>query len=235
MAMTLSNNPPSDVEILLEKLADENRDISDRADELIGGADRCEVKDEEQAGKATLLAKMLNETIKLAETRQKQAKAPHMTLANAAFDFFKPTLSELGVAKQAVLNRLDMFRREQERKAEEERRRLEEEARKRQEEADRIAAVAKTDEDLDLAIESEREAIAAGIQAALVTAPKPIQSAFGHTASARKEWQFKVIDPLKVPREYLSVNEQAIRAAVRGGMRQIAGVEIFETTKTVVR
>jgi hypothetical protein len=235
MATVLSNNPPSDVEILLERLADENRDISDRTDELIGGADRCEVSDEESAGKATLLAKMLNETIKTAETRQKAAKLPHMVLANAAFDFFKPTLSELGVAKQSVLTKLDRFRLEQERKAAEERKRLEEEARKRQEEADKIAALATTDDDLDLALEREEAAQDAARAAATLAAPKPIQSAFGHTASARKEWQFKVVDTAKVPREYMSVNEQMIRAAVRGGARSIPGVEIFETTKTVVR
>jgi septal ring factor EnvC (AmiA/AmiB activator) len=234
MATVLSNNPPSDVEILRDRLTEENRDLIERVEELTGGADRCAVTDDETAGKAALLVKLINETTKTATDRQKEAKRPHAELADAAFGYFKPILGDLAGAKTATLTKLDRFRQEQERKAAEERRRLEEEARKRQEEADRIAAKAKTDTDLDLAVEVEQQARAAA-EAAAVVAPKEIRSSYGHLASARKTWDYRIIDPSQVPSAYMMVNEAAIKVAIKGGARKIPGVEIFEKTQTVVR
>lgn len=44
----------------------------------------------------------------------------------------------------------------------------------------------------------------------------------------RKQWTFKVVEPSKVPKKYLIVDEKAIRKAVKDGERSINGVEIFE-------
>ena len=44
-----------------------------------------------------------------------------------------------------------------------------------------------------------------------------------------------VVDPMTVPREYLVVDEKAIRAAVRAGVREIAGVRIYEDVEMAVR
>lgn len=44
----------------------------------------------------------------------------------------------------------------------------------------------------------------------------------------RKNWTYEVIDPTKVPREYLTVNTTAIGIAVRQGVREIEGVRIYE-------
>jgi hypothetical protein len=234
MATVLSNNPPSDVEILRDRLAEENLDLIERVDELAGGAERCAVTDDDTAGKAALLVKLINETTKTATDRQKEAKRPHAELADAAFGYFKPMLGNLANAKTSTLAKLDRYRQEQERKAAEERRRLEEEARKRQEEADRIAAMAKTETDIDLAVEVEQQARQAAEQAATV-APKEIRSNYGHLASARKTWDYRIIDPSQVPSAYMMVNEAAIKVAIKGGARKIPGVEIFEKTVTVVR
>lgn len=57
----------------------------------------------------------------------------------------------------------------------------------------------------------------------------------GNMASASVKWTHRVTDPDKVPRQYLMVNEAAIKAAVAGGTRSIAGVEIFEAAKTAFR
>lgn len=228
------NAPPLDVDILRERLAEQNADLSQRVDELLGGAVRCNVMNDEQAGKATLLVKLINDVTKLAESRQKEAKRPHAELADAAFGFFKDWLKQLAHAKQSTLQKLDHFRDEQERKAAAERRRLEDEARKRQEEADSLAAIAKTDTDLDLAVEVEQQGRAAAEQAAVV-APKEIRSSYGHLASARKTWDYRIIDPNQVPSAYMMVNEAAIKVAIKGGARKIPGVEIFEKTQTVVR
>lgn len=44
----------------------------------------------------------------------------------------------------------------------------------------------------------------------------------------RKQWTFNVVDPTKVPKKYLIVDEKLIRADVKAGVRAINGVEVFE-------
>lgn len=45
---------------------------------------------------------------------------------------------------------------------------------------------------------------------------------------ARKVWKFELINANEIPREYLMVNETAIRRAVLEGAREIPGVRIYE-------
>ena len=65
-------------------------------------------------------------------------------------------------------------------------------------------------------------------------APKGIKTDFG-TSSSKWVWRFKVTDSEQVPRQYLTVDEQAIRRAVAEGARSIAGVEIYEEEALSVR
>jgi len=51
----------------------------------------------------------------------------------------------------------------------------------------------------------------------------------------RKDWVFEMEDENLLPREYLMVNDQAIRAAIKAGIRKIPGVRIFEKSSTTFR
>lgn len=62
----------------------------------------------------------------------------------------------------------------------------------------------------------------------------PVRTADG-TASVKRVWKFEVKDVASIPREYLLVNESAIRKAVAAGIRVIPGVEIFEDTQIAIR
>lgn len=62
-----------------------------------------------------------------------------------------------------------------------------------------------------------------------------VSMATGNKASASVNWTHRIVDPDKVPRQYLMVNEAAIKAAIKGGTRKIEGVEIFEAAKTAIR
>jgi hypothetical protein len=62
-----------------------------------------------------------------------------------------------------------------------------------------------------------------------------VMSFSGVKATASTKWVHRVIDPEKVPRQYLMVNEAAIKAAIAGGMRSIDGVEIYEDVRTAIR
>lgn len=55
------------------------------------------------------------------------------------------------------------------------------------------------------------------------------------SAHLRKSKDFKVVNPALVPREYLTVDERAIRDAIKRGIQEIPGVIIFDDTDVVLR
>lgn len=98
--------------------------------------------------------------------------------------------------------------------------------RKQQEERAKILA----QQEKDLKRKTSPKSIAAvetQTQAALQTvqAPTGIRSAWSHT----------ITDHTLVPREYLSVDEAKIKAAIKEGVRIIPGVKIEQVASTVIR
>lgn len=226
------NQPPSPVEALLIEIEATSSDLTERASELAGGAERCVVNDDDTASRATLLAKQINEAIKVATDRQKAAKEPYRVLADAAFNWFKPTLDKLDTAKRATLGKLDAYRRQREAEAEAKRKAAEDAARKAAEEA----AKAKT---LDDAFDAKVRLEAAQAQAAAVVVPE-VRSAYGHVATGRKTWDYEVANAEAVPRHFLQINHDAIRAHMKARQKDkpptpIPGITFFEKTTTVVR
>jgi hypothetical protein len=50
-----------------------------------------------------------------------------------------------------------------------------------------------------------------------------------------KVWKFEVLNTALVPREFLIVDETAIRRAIAAGTREIAGVRIYQEDQLRVR
>lgn len=62
-----------------------------------------------------------------------------------------------------------------------------------------------------------------------------VASASGAKASAGTKWVAEVVEIDKLPRHYMLANQTMIDAAVKGGIREIPGVRIYETAKTSLR
>lgn len=72
-------------------------------------------------------------------------------------------------------------------------------------------------------------------QAPVLEVPETkIQTEAG-TSTIKSEWTHKIIDAGQVPREYCSPDDKLLKAAVKAGIRTIAGCEIFEDFKAAVR
>lgn len=54
-------------------------------------------------------------------------------------------------------------------------------------------------------------------------------------AHGRKAWTFEVENEPEIPREYLEVSTKKINDAIRGGIRQIAGIKIYQKDTTTFR
>lgn len=105
----------------------------------------------------------------------------------------------------------------------------------------RLLLAAKRKADAEAEEKARREAAAfdepppAPVVVAPVKDVARVVSFSGAKASASIKWTHRVTDPNKVPRQYLMVNEAALKAAVAGGARSIEGVEIFEDVRTAIR
>lgn len=110
-----------------------------------------------------------------------------------------------------------------------------EEARKLQEEKENIEnekkqlAIQKADEDaaFQRKIQADREENE--------RKEKEKQLEEDKSKNLRKDWDFEIVNSALVPREFLTVDETMIRNAVKKGIREIAGVRIFQHEKVVLR
>ncbi|MDD5304787.1 MAG: hypothetical protein PHS14_16955 [Elusimicrobia bacterium] len=55
------------------------------------------------------------------------------------------------------------------------------------------------------------------------------------STTVKKVWTFKVLDLDAVPRAYLVLDESRVREAIRQGVREIAGLEIYQDESLSVR
>ena len=83
-----------------------------------------------------------------------------------------------------------------------------------------------------------REAAKAAAEAAglsVVAAPAAKVATDAGTVSMRQTWDFVILDASQVPEQYKVVDPAKVRAAVKAGVRNIPGVDIFESATAVVR
>jgi hypothetical protein len=190
-------------------------------------------------GKRTDLVKPLNDQVKLVNEYAKEITAPLIE-------------AEGHVKRQMSLFAAAEYERRmaEKRKLDEDRRKADEEARKKAE-AERKAIQEKADEEAramamfgakadPLAAEKE----AAELQAKLDREQKEREKSHrdqvcGLEASrpknTRTEWRFEIEDPSQVPRDFMAVDETAIRRAIVAGARTIPGVRIFSELVVVAR
>lgn len=78
--------------------------------------------------------------------------------------------------------------------------------------------------------EAEEKGVAAPtvIPPAIPKTDTIVRTETGTTAFAKRPWKFEIEDHEKVPREYCMPDNQKIRDAVKMGVREIPGVRIFE-------
>lgn len=229
------NNPPSDAAILRDQLGETHAELAKRADELIAGVSRMPpaIEDEATEKRAIEFAKQIGAHEKLCDGTRKAIKQPYAEAVKIVDAFFGGMVDPLKTGRDVVLRKLTAF---QTAKAEAERKAREEAARIAQEEAAKAIAAVETNADLDNAIAKEEQAVAA-VQATEATTAdlSRTRGTFGSTASLRTTTEFEVTDLSQVPRQYLMVNEPSIRAAIKGGVKAIDGVRIYQKQSTVVR
>jgi hypothetical protein len=206
------NAPP-----LAERLEIDHASLAAQADEAAALVpdELAPVASDEDAGAYAETAKALKGVASIIEAARKKEKDQILKDGRTIDSFFAAMADKVKKAADRVIAEINQFQRiklEAERKAAKER-----------EEAERKAAAL-----FD-------ETPPAPVTPVVVKEAARVTSITGAKASASTKWVHRVTEPEKVPREYLMVNEAAIKAAVSGGTRHIPGVEIYEDVRTAIR
>jgi len=201
--------------------------------EMSKQAEALSITDAASAEVAVELASRAKKAVKQIESARKSFVEKPKQYAKEVDGLAKFFATKLEAIASVVGEKHAQFQRKQE----EERRRLEEEARK---EAERLRKAA--EEEARKAAEEAKangEEPPAPVQVEITAPAVPktdnvVRSQAG-TAHVRQDWKFAIENVAAVPREYLMVDERAIREAVKNGVREIPGVRVFQETKTVFR
>lgn len=206
------NAPP-----LAERLAIDYAELMERAQDGANQApaDRAPIGNDEDAGVYTEDASALKHLAASIEKARKAEKDQILKDGRAVDAFFAGMADPIKATTDKIVGEINRWQR----------------AKLEAERVAREAADKKAREEAALFDEPAPVAAAPVVvkEAARVT------SFSGVKATASRKWVHEVIDPAAVPRQYLMVNDAAIKAAVAGGLREIPGVRIYEDVRTSIR
>jgi len=185
---------------------------------VVALANRITVETVKQEEKAYDGLKEISSALKHIESERKKITKPLDDSKKAIQTLFKQLKAPFEEADGIIREKILDFHEEQERIAELERLALEKKQREAEERAAKLRLQGK-----------EKAADRAEIKAeeleeeAEYTVPEVAASTV-----VTKRWTFEITNESKVPREYCSPDLRLIRQAVRDGVREIAGVDIYE-------
>jgi hypothetical protein len=238
------NRPPQplDATLLLDWLEPELEPLRPRAAALVAAVERFKaahvpIRDDDEQGNAAEFVRQLRAFVKAAEDLRRQLGQPYLDCTSTLNTAFKKLEASVITGREAVDEALTQYARM---RALEERRRREAEAEAKRKAAELAELQARKsgagDPTWDRAVDTAQRAEKAERAAAAGPADlSRVRGDMGAVASLREHWDYEVTDADAVPRLYLHINPAAIRAAIAGGAREIAGLRIFDASKVQVR
>jgi hypothetical protein len=249
------NQPPvdyNDPDILQARLEREYADMLARFAELELGAAKVPIKiatDSEARSVVDWVAQQCKTLITQAERAHTKEKAPYLAGGRTVDRFFNDRIKRLnntiGPIQRRVQTYFDLKKAEIRRREDAERREAERRRQVALEEAQRLAREAAAREQLGdrrgainlakAARDQEDNAAVAEAQAGAPPAPVHIHGEYGATAFAREVWTYEVMDPAAVPLGYLTIDDAAVKGAIRDGIREIPGIRIYQDERFTIK
>lgn len=206
--------------------------LAGRAAELVMAANDLLVTDEASQKNAIDLTAQIKAAFDLIETDRDDLVRPLFTLTRGYNGQFKAVTDPLQAAEKKLKTLILAFQRAEQKKID-----------------DAAAAQAKADREAQEKYEREQAEHEAAQEAADVgeedvtipTAPvpppapapppptnAPAYGNYGAKATAKQKWVHEVEDLSAVPLKYLTVDDRAVKQAIKDGVRKILGVRIFD-------
>ena len=194
------------------------------------------IGDDVMVGHATDFTKELRDEINATDATRTRIKAPVLHAQRLIDGGAKKLTDKLAAASTTVTSRITEYLRKKEAAlrvaAEQEAARLQAEAEARIAEAQATATIEAHDSAVE-AIEQAQAAVA-------VAEAKPLEltrtrSAGGGLTGLKDNWVYEILDLTKVPAHLLTINDAAVKLAVKQGSREIPGLRIWNDAKAFVR
>ena len=193
-----------------------------RANSRLVLAEKFVISNDVQLELAAEERKAAKNAMKQLEEKRVAITAPLDVAKKAVMDLFRAPQQLLQHTVELYDDRIRGYQEQRAAEAAEARRTAEKIA---QQERERIAAEAAK-------LQAEGNSVAAVLvsqTAAMVVAQPPPAPVKTVAVQMRESWEFEIVDPTAVPREYLSIDETKIRGVVRSlkGATNIAGVMVY--------
>jgi len=195
---------------------------SARLVEVKSKAAALQVKNDASASIATAMAGSVKRLSKSIDEQRKSLVEEPSSYVKAVNSMAKMFTEPAGQIERLLKDKLSGYQAQRElerRKQEEEIRRAQAELYRRQQEEAKTANV-----------EPPPPPVPIPIRAETVT-----RSDTGASAHVRKVWKAEIVDAAQVPRAFCSPDMKLLNEAVKGGLREIQGVRIFEDLQTILR
>lgn len=218
-----------DLEIAKSKLNAES------VKDLVKQAEAFTVSNDEEAEQGVALAMQSRKIHNAIENARKAIVRPHLDFQKAVKTYSDSFSTELKKMERTVLTKVESF---QTKKRMEEVRLHAIKMKKEKEERDRIEAENKKIEAERKRIEEENKKLEKPIPvpapvpvkppepAPFIPAPQKISVADG-VSTTELVWSYKIEDEAIIPRNWLVIDERAIKQSIKAGIRAIPGVKIY--------
>ncbi|MCJ8334441.1 MAG: hypothetical protein MJH10_09405 [Epibacterium sp.] len=240
------NNPPSDAQLLKERLESITTPFMQRIEQFDNALPRVVINSPETAAKAAEMLKQINALSKALEEQRKAEKDPYLSLSRVIDAYYKPMSEGVTAIKVNVQKRLTEYQAAEAKKADEARRAAEAEAQRKLEEAQKL----EQQTGVKNAMEAQR--LKAEAEARLQDAKDTdtaVRSSSGATAALRTTYSGELASAAKflpfVKKHYKEELDQWLQTmaqkAVRdhkvttGSEMQIPGVKVTAQQTAVVR
>jgi len=202
---------------MIDEHSKEIQEVQQQAGTVVQTATNIAIASDADIEGASVVLKSIADTKKSIEERRQFFVKPLNDQVKKINDLFKELAAPLVSADTLIRGKLSEYRSVQA-----------EIARKEQERLNRLAE--QQQERLNKKAEKE------GVEAPKIIAPVVTQlpTKVGNVAT-RKVWAFEITDSALVPRQYLVIDDKAIRSAIQAGAREIAGVRVYQKEELVVR
>jgi len=189
-------------------------EVKEQTTKIVEVANAVSIANDEDANKASIIIQEISKMKKSVNSLRLFFTKPlndQVKLVNGLFkQYSEPLVEADGIVRTVMLE----YRKKQQEIADEQERLLEIARKKRQKKIDEIA--------------NEKGVEAPQLEPTKIEATAPMAG-----VTTRKAWTYKIADQVKIPREYLQIDTMAIRGAIRDGVRDIEGIEIFEEESIV--
>lgn len=245
------NNPPTDAEILKQKLRDTHKTPLSRAEQLIADAANLPGvinNDDEAKARADFIKEMIasGKTLEALRTNEKE---PYLTLGRVVDGFFKSVTDTLDKTKANINQPLTAYLKRKDDEAKRKLREEAEEARRVAEQQRLIANAADKAKEAETAADMRSQATISDLGAARLekmAEAKPAElsrtrSASGAVASLKTWWVGEITNlaalDLEVLRHHINPDalQTALNSYVKAGGREISGAHIYEKSESVTR